>query len=75
MVVKDPSGYELEIHVGGKHSDDIQITFAAYLDRSEDVPDSTIDWLMDTYFQDIYQEWMENQQDAAESYSDYLKGN
>ena len=69
MIVKDKSGREIEISVYGQYEDDIEITDAAYCDNlDEEVPDSVIDYIMDKYASEIYNEWFENQCGAAEYY-------
>jgi len=73
MIVKDKDNREIEISVCGRYDDDIEISDAYYLDSdNEEVSDETIDYIMDAYSDDIYQEWYENQVCAAEYLADSL---
>jgi len=68
MLVKNNDGREIEIHVYGNHSDDIQIDEAFYLDSNDDVTDEDIEYIMDYYADDIYLQWYENKCGQAEAY-------
>lgn len=68
MIVKDKKGNEIEISIGGAYEDDIQIEEAAYFDSDDEVSDETIDYILDTYADEIYTEWYENKAGEAESY-------
>lgn len=68
MLVKDSSGRDVEIEIGGSYSDDIQIESASYLDSDEEVIDSEIDFIMDRYADKIEEEFIQNGVMAAESY-------
>jgi len=72
MLVKDSKGKEVEIFVYGQHDDDIQIDEAYYTNDNSEVSDDEIEWIMDSYASDIYDEWYQNQVCAAESYYDSL---
>ena len=67
MTLKDKTGREVEIEIGGKYSDDIEVYSAVYVDTGEDASDETVDYLTNTYNSEIHQEWLENQIGAAES--------
>lgn len=58
MIVKDEQGRELEIEIGGE-SDDVQITTAYYLDSDEEVSHETLDFIMQTYADDMFSEWID----------------
>ena len=68
MLVKDKRGNEIEISVYGQYEDDIQIDQADYVHSDDEVPESTIDYILDTYASEIYQEWYENKVGEADYY-------
>lgn len=74
MVRKNAEGREIEFTVYGKYEDDIQITDANYLDGDEDVAESDILYLLDTYQDAIYMAWVENMQGYADSLYDLRSG-
>ena len=73
MLVQDSKGREVEISVYGRYDDDIQIDEAVYVDGDEEVPEEEIEYISETYADEIYQEWTENQACAAEAYYDSLQ--
>jgi len=73
MIVKDEAGREIEIEIYGKYEDDINIDSAIYLDTGEYVPDSVVNYILDAYAGDIYEEWYQNQVMRAEAMSDYME--
>jgi len=66
MLVKDRQGREIEITVFGTAADDVQINEAFYLFSDEDVSESTIDYILDTYGAELEQEWFESQVSRAD---------
>lgn len=66
MILKDQDGRDVELYVSGRYEDDITIDEIYYLDSSDDVSDETIDYIYDTYAEEIYQCWYEKQIGAAE---------
>jgi hypothetical protein len=71
MLVTDKQGREVEIEIYGRYEDDIEITEAQYVDESlGEVSDETIDYILDTYSSEIYDEWFENKVCEAEYYYD-----
>ena len=73
MIVKDKNNREVEITVSGRDHDDIEISDAIFVDNpDEEVPDEVVDYIWDTYADDLYQEWYENMVCEAEYYYDSL---
>ena len=65
---KDENGNDLEFSIYGKYDDDIQIDEIYYINSEDEVSETTIDYVMDRYSNDIYEEWLMNQVDAAEAW-------
>lgn len=71
MIVKDENGRELEISVYGSFGDDIQIDDAHYLDDHDAlVTDDTIEYIYETYPNELQDEWLDRQMARAERYSE-----
>jgi len=67
MRVFNQAGDTVNITVGGRYSDDIQINSAEFEMHPElDVPDTDIEWILENHADEIYQEWLENRIDEAE---------
>lgn len=73
MVVKAKDGRAVEISTYGKHSDDIQIDSAVYVDSGEDVPDEVVEEIYDRYSSDIYEDWYMNKVSEAEYAADAME--
>lgn len=83
MKYKNRNGRDVEMSIHGKHSDDLQCDGAEFvtatiLDRVKDIfglpapepTDADIDYIMATYADEIYQDWIEDKVCEAE----YLYG-
>ena len=69
MIVKDKNGREIEVNgVYGSYADDIQIEEAYYIDTQEDVDDSLLDYIYNTYHSEIFEAWLDRQIGYAEAY-------
>ena len=67
MIVHDKNNRELEIDGLSGAEDDIQIDSIYYTDNpDEEVSDEVVDYIMDTYAAELYNEWFQNQVCAAE---------
>jgi hypothetical protein len=73
MIVHDKQGREIKISIYGTEPDDVQVDSAVYADDDSDVPDSVVDYIMDIYGDEIYQNWYEYQVDMAEYCRDSLE--
>ena len=63
----DKSGREVELSVYGQH-DDIQIDEAYYADTGEEAPNDVVDFLMDTYGDELYEYFIDQQVGRADFY-------
>ena len=71
MRVFNANGDTINIQVGGRYSDDIQVLSAEYeMHPEETVSDTEIEWILKHHADAVYQEWLEQRIDAAESIYD-----
>lgn len=69
---KDQHGRALEFSVFGRYEDDIEIDEIYYLDETlGEVDDETVDYVLNAYSTEIYEEWQENMIARAEDWNDY----
>lgn len=74
LYVKNKQGRAIEITIYGESYDDLQIEEAYYLDDSEeDVTDTDIEYIMNNYGDEMYEEYINNVMCAADFYNDQLK--
>lgn len=67
LTLKDQHGKELDIYISGSEPEDLDIGDAYYLDDHDKVvSDDTIQYIKDTYYDKIIQEWIEYQSAQAE---------
>ena len=62
MEIKNKDGREIEVSVYGKYDDDIQIEEAYYTDDNSDASDEDIEYIYNTYGDELYQLWYESHQ-------------
>jgi len=70
MLVNDSQGREVEIQVGGRYEDDIQIEEATYVNSDIEVSEEEIDYIYETYPDSLYEAWLEMGIRRAEDYCD-----
>lgn len=68
MVLTLTDGREVEVEVGGKYADDIQVESAAFVNSAEEVPEDCIEELQENYADEMYEEWMFRRQQDADFY-------
>lgn len=73
MIVQDTQNRDIEITVCGDNEDDLYIDTAYYVDSDDDVPDDTLDYILDAYAGEIHSQWVQNQVCRAEAWSDSLE--
>lgn len=67
MILKDKNGREIECEWYGSQ-DDVQCSFAVYVDNDTDVDDDTIEWLCEEYAETISDALFQNAVARAEAY-------
>ena len=70
MIVTDQNDREVEVTVGGRYSDDIEIEDAQYTDSLDIVSDETIEYIQTHYQEEMAEAWFEDQIEQ----SDYFEG-
>lgn len=74
MILKDKKGNPLEVFVNGEFND-ITIEDICYLDSDDDVPEETMQYVYDTYSDELRDAYMDKLMDAANAYNDYERDN
>lgn len=74
LYVKNKAGRAIELQVSGVFGDDIEITEAFYLDDpEEDVTETDIEFIYETYGDEMYNEWLESNIAMGDSLFDQMK--
>lgn len=66
MLVKDSKGRDVEIYFSGDEPDSIEVEDAFYVDDEESVASDEIEYIMDKYADEIYEDFCEQQITKAE---------
>jgi len=69
MILTLKDGREVELEVGGKYSDDIQVESAFYVDNGLEVIDSDVEYLQENYGDEFYEEWYEGKIGESDFFS------
>ena len=72
MIVKDEQGREIELTLGGCNEDDIQIELINYVDSDEGVSEETIEYIYQTYADEMFEHWVDTMIGASADFNDYL---
>jgi hypothetical protein len=66
MLYKNKQGEEIELELYGKYDDDIQVSNAYYADKEGEVSDDEIEYIMEYYSSEIYEQWYQNKVGESE---------
>lgn len=60
MILKDSQGNSVNVTIGGEWVDDLEITEATYVGSGLDVSDDEVAYILETYYDVLSQELLEN---------------
>jgi hypothetical protein len=66
MIYKNKNGDGIELEVYGKYDDDIQVSDAYYTHKEGEVSDDEIEYVMENYSSEIYEQWYQNKVGESE---------